>query len=86
MSSIEELVSLVDKAMTEHSHTKSLCIQVISENDTIKLMGRVNSYFLKSVVITVARKACPHKELMFNDVVVADNYSDRHNEFFCDSE
>lgn len=70
--SIEELVSLVDKAMSEHSHTKSLCIQVVpAENDSIRLMGQVSSYYLKSMVITVARKVCPDKELVFNDVVVA---------------
>jgi hypothetical protein len=68
---IEEVASLVSKAMSEHSHTKSFCIRVMSDNNTIKLLGQVSSYYQKSLVITVALKACPGKEVVFDDVVVA---------------
>lgn len=68
---IEEVVSLVGKAVSEHSYTKAFRIQVVpAENNTIKLMGQVHTYFQKCLVITVARQVCKDRELAISDVVV----------------
>ena len=65
-----EIASLVTKAVADNDCTKSFRIKVVSDADTIRLMGKVNSYFQKQLLITVVRKICPHKEFLVNDVEV----------------
>ena len=55
-----EIVLLVNKALADN---------VAHSADTFKLMGEVNSYFQKAVLISVFRKVCPDKDLTLEVVV-----------------
>jgi len=69
---IGEVVSLVNKAVSEHAHTRTLRVQIVpAEDDTLRMLGEVHSYFQKSMLITVVRKVCPDKALAVGEVVVS---------------